>query len=406
LVAIVGVAVVTRPRQQQVVHSTAAGSSSLTAVVVVDAAHPSPTLRGALGDGGVADGGPRTQHGTARRTHRAKAHGPRAINVAWKAEVDGPVAAQVTVSPDESALYVATLGGDLIALNRIDGARLWTMKLGDRGYGAPLVLDDGTIWVGSDAKKLYALTPKGDVFHRIELDGEADSGPVLASDGTIVLAAGSDVLSVRRGGDVAWRFTAKGKVFTAPAVAASGLIVFGSQDHNVYALQSNGQLAWKTSLGADVDGAPAIGDDGAIYVGTDGNELVRLDEKGAVVWRSETGGFVRGGVSIARNSDVLVGTYGPVPHVLRFHSDGTRAGEFAIQGTGAPEFGIHGGPLEDEDGALYFGAQDDAAYAIGLDGALRWRFVTGADIDAPLTMLSDGSLVIPSEDGSVTLLAP
>ena len=67
---------------------------------------------------------------------------------------------------------------------------------------------------------------------------------------------------------------------------------------------------------------------------------------------------------------------------------------------------IHGGPLEDDDGALYFGTQDDAVYALDPDGAVRWSYTTGADVDAPLTLLSDGSLIVPSEDGSVTLLVP
>ena len=62
--------------------------------------------------------------------------------------------------------------------------------------------------------------------------------------------------------------------------------------------------------------------------------------------------------------------------------------------------------LTNHPGTLYFGAQDDAAYAIGADGAVQWRFETGADVDAPLTMLSDGSLVVASEDGTIAMLLP
>ena len=45
-------------------------------------------------------------------------------------------------------------------------------------------------------------------------------------------------------------------------------------------------------------------------------------------------------------------------------------------------------------------------YGIGTDGAVRFRHATKADVDAPLTLLTDGALVVPSEDGSVTLLLP
>ncbi len=363
-------------------------------------------LRGFDGGPAVPAGAPRMVHGSPRHVHRSGARGPQAAKVGWRVPVEGAVAAQVTTSPDEQTLYVATLNGSVTALARADGARRWTTGLGDRVYSTPLVHDDGTLYVGTDGKKLVALSAAGAVQWRLEVEGEADSGAVFARDGTIVFAAGSAVYGSRRGGDLAWRFAAKGKVFTAPALTEDGHVVFGSQDHHVYALASDGTLSWSTDLGADVDGAPAIGDDGAVYVGTDRGEIVRLEARGKIAWRAAVGGFVRGSLSLARNGDVLAGTYGPVPRVVRVSPEGAIRGAFAIKGTGAREFGIHGGPLEDAEGALYFGAQDDAAYALGPDGALRWRFETGADVDAPLTLLSDGSLIVPSEDGTVTMLLP
>lgn len=345
-------------------------------------------------------------HGGPRHHHRSAAHGPRAIKVGWRVNVGGPVTAQVTTSPDGQTLYVATLAGSLVALAREDGAKRWSAVLGERVYSAPLVHEDGTLYVGCDAKKLVALSAAGAVLWRLEVDGEADSGPVFGKDGTIVFAAGSFVHAVRRGGDLAWRYTAKGKIFTAPAVTEEGLVIVGSQDDRVHAIGAGGVLSWSTDLGADVDGAAVIGDDGAVYVGTDKGEVVRLGERGKVAWRTAVGGYVRGVLSLARNGDVLAGTYGPVPRVVRLAPDGTIRGAFAVKGTGAREFGIHGGPLEDADGALFFGAQDDAAYAIDRDGAVRWRFETGSDVDAPLTMLPDGSLVVASEDGTITMLLP
>jgi hypothetical protein len=302
----------------------------------------------------VRPGAARMIHGSARHVHRAAARGPRAPNVGFRVSVGGPVAAQVTASPDEQTLYVATLGGQLVALDRSDGSRRWAVNLGDRAYATPLVHDDGTIFVGSDVKKMMAFSPAGEPLFRLEVEGEADTGAVLAGNGNIVFAAGNHVHALRRRGDLAWRFSARGKVFTSPAVRDDGLVVFGSQDHKVYALDAAGKLAWTVDLGADVDGAPAIADDGAIYVGTDAADVVRLDGEGNVVWRTNVRGFVRGTLSIARNGDVLAGTYGPV----------------------------------------------------GPDGLERWRFDTGGDVDAPITMLSDGSLVVASEAGTVTLLLP
>lgn len=362
----------------------------------------------AASDGGakVPVGAPRSLHGDARHTHRASVRGPAAVRVVARVEVGGPVAAQVTASPDEKTLYAATLAGALVAIDRDRGAVRWKVELGDRVYGAPLVLDDGTVVVGSDAKKLFAVSPQGAVLFRLELDGEVDTSPVLTKDRLVVVAAGKSVVAVRAGGDVAWRFAAHGKVYSSPAITEQGLVVFGSQDDHVYALAADGSLAWAVDLGADVDAAPAVADDGTIAVGTDRGEIVQLDGRGGVRARTSVGGFVRGALSVSRSGDVLAGTYGPVPRVVRVSREGAILGAFVVPGTGAREFGVHGGPLEDASGTLFFGAQDDVVRAVGPSGAVAWTFKTRGDVDGPLGLLSDGTLVVPSEDGTVTLLGP
>jgi outer membrane protein assembly factor BamB len=346
-------------------------------------------------------------HGDARHTHRAAGRVPQATpTIGWSHNVGGPVEAQVTASPDGQTLYVASLGGSLTALARLDGVEQWTVALGDRAYATPCVARDGTIYVGSDAKKLIAFSPDGKVKWSLETDGDADTGPAIARDGSVVFAAGRMVYAVTPYGQIRWRFGAKRKVFTSPAIASNGRVFFGSQDHHAYALSEQGALIWRVDLGADVDGAPAIGDDGAVFFGTDGDEIVRLDpEGGAIVWRAKVGGYVRGALSIARDATVLAGVYGPTPRQVRLRADdGGLLGQFAIQGTGAREFGVHGGALEDDGGTLVFGTQDDDVYAVSSSGDLLWRFPTGGDVDAPVTLLSDGSVVVGSDDGEVYLL--
>jgi outer membrane protein assembly factor BamB len=347
-------------------------------------------------------------HGDARRTNRALAAAPRsAPQVLWTRDVGGPVEAQVVSSPDERTLYVASLSGALTALAREDGSIQFTVPLGDRAYATPCVGPDGTIYQGSDAHKLVAVTPEGRVRWSLDTDGDADTGPAVAADGSVVFAAGRMVYGVSPRGQVLWRFAAKRKVFAAPAIDASGRVFVGSQDHHVYALGSDHRAIWSVDLGADVDGAPAIGDAGEVYVGTDGDEVVRLDAAdGRVVWRATVGGFVRGPLSVARNGDVLAGVYGPAPREVRIRAvDGALVGSFAVQGTGARDFGVHGGALEDAHGTLIFGTQADDVIAVDDDGKLLWRETTGGDVDAPATLLSDGTLVVASDDGIVRAFA-
>jgi outer membrane protein assembly factor BamB len=383
--------------------ASAAWYASPAGLLAVDAGSPVAALPLA---GQVSRGIPML-HGDARHTGRAAGHAPRTRpTVAWSRDVGGPVEAQVVTSPDEQTLYVASLGGKLAALARSDGETRWTVDLGDRAYATPCVAQDGTIYAGSDAKKLVALSPEGKTRWTLDTDDEADTGPVLASDGTVVFAAGRRVYGVTPQGFVKWRFAAKRKVYTSPAIAPDGSVFFGSQDHHVYALTPQGGPKWSVDLGADVDGAPVLGDDGALYVGTDGDQVVRLDaDDGRVRWRAEVGGYVRGTLSTTHAGDVLAGVYGPAPREVSLGAaDGAVRLRFAIQGTGAREFGVHGGALEDDSGVLLFGAQDDALYAVGPAGELLWSFPTGGDVDGPVTLLSDGSVVVGSDDGKVYML--
>jgi outer membrane protein assembly factor BamB len=392
----------------------ASGASPGAAATVATAASAGPGTTTGIGaprvdaNGEVGEKGARMLHGDRRRTHRAQGLVPRTPpRVLWTYEAGGSIEAQVTTSPDEQTLYVVSLDGTITALTR-EGAKSWSTSLGDRVYSTPCVADDGTIYVGSDASRFVALSPEGRVLWKLDTDGEADTGAAIAADGRIVFAAGKTLYAVRaRGGGVAYKTQAKRKIFTSPALAADGTAFFGAQDHRAYAVAPSGAVAWSVDLGADVDGSPAIADDGAIYVGTDAGEVVRLrPNDGEVEWRAKLGGYVRGALAIARNGDVLAGVYGPTPRQVRIEPGGALRGAFDVQGTGAREFGVHGGALEDDAGTLLFGAQDDMLRAVDSAGALLWRFETAGDVDAPATLLSDGSIVVASDDGKVRLLVP
>jgi outer membrane protein assembly factor BamB len=403
LLAVLGASIATRTRR---VPKRIEAASPWTAHLLETSNASIPSKLGAplpVTPARVVERSGRMIHEDPHHTHRAHGHAPSRAELLWKLETDGPIESQVAASADQQTLYVATLGGSLWAVTR-QGERSFSVPLGGRGYGSPLVAEDGTIYVGSDAGFFFAISPPGHIRWKLETGGEADTGAILLPNGNVAFGAGSAVFAVRPSGDVVWRFGAKGKVFTSPAVTDDGVIVFGSQDGHAYALTPQGTLAWAAYLGGDVDGAPAIGDDGGVFVGTDRGDVVRLGAHGEIVWRADVGGFVRGALSVARNGDVLAGVYGPLPRQVRVTQDGALRGAFGVQGTGALEFGVHGGALEDDEGTLVFGAQDDRVYAVGTGGKLLWDFLTGGDVDAPLTLLADGILIAGSDDGSLYAL--
>ncbi|MFO0666668.1 MAG: PQQ-binding-like beta-propeller repeat protein [Polyangiaceae bacterium] len=342
-------------------------------------------------------------HGGPKRQHRASALGPQKPVLRWKTAVSGPVAAQITTNTTGTALYVTTLAGELLSLGP-DGVIRWRKNLGGRVYSAPTVSNDGTLFVGSDRGKLVAFRENGDEAWTFDASDEVDTAPLLRPGGGVVFTAGKALFALRPNGTAAFRARLRKKSFASVAEAAPDRYVVAAQDQRVRLFDDKGTELWSVAAGGDVDGGPVVADSGEIFVGTDGGEVLSLAGDGAIRWRAKVGGFVRGALSLARNGDVLVGTYGPKPRMLRLAgADGHVVGEFDIQGTGAKEFGIHGGPLEDAAGNLFFGTQDDHVYAIGPEG-LRWKFATGGDVDAPLTLLPDGTLLVGSYDGFVYAL--
>ena len=128
-------------------------------------------------------------------------------------------------------------------------------------------------------------------------------------------------------------------------------------------------------LGADVDGAPALGDDGAVYVGTDGDEVVRLEPRR----RSRRVAHATSAASCAARSsvDARRGRRSPGCTVPRRARCSSRAADGAIAGVSSRSRGrarassaCTAAPLEDDEGALLFGAQDDAVVAIDRGGQL------------------------------------
>ncbi len=348
----------------------------------------------------------RSFRGDRTRRHRTPfllpRESPRA-RFTWDA--GGPIEAMPAITK-EGDVIVASLSGRVARLSP-EGKVAWTADLGERIYSSPLVLGDAVV-LGSDAKRVVALAlATGKTRWQLDVDGECDTAAAETPDGAMVIAAGRVLYGLRADGAVRFRLKLPRKIYASPAVADDGAIYVGAQDKKLYAVSPRGAVAWSRDLGGDVDCAPAIGDDGAVFAASDAGRVVAFDGQGNEKWRANVGGFVRGGLTVSRSGAAIVGTYGPGPRVVAL--DGTSGEErwsFRIQGTGAAEFGVHGAPLEDPEGRLYFGAHDDAVYALDAGGRLLWTFRAKGDVDAPITAGPGGVLYAGSDDGHLYALYP
>jgi outer membrane protein assembly factor BamB len=220
----------------------------------------------------------------------------------WKFETGSWVSSSTTIGAD-GAIYLGSWDGNLYAVNP-DGKLKWKFETADQVADSPAIGADSTIYIGSADFNLYALNPDGTLKWKFATNGGIGSSPAIGADGTIyaVSSAGSgdpglgeaDLYALDSTGKLKWKFAVRGGKFaggqfSSPAIGADGVILVGSSDENLYAVNPNdGKLKWKFLNNGSVGGSPAIGGDGSIYVGSP--EITALKPDGSVEWKFEHAG--------------------------------------------------------------------------------------------------------------------
>jgi hypothetical protein len=77
----------------------------------------------------------------------------------WEFETGGYVLSSPAIGSD-GTVYVGSYDKKLYAINGKSGVKLWEFETGDGEYGvssSPAIGSDGTVYVGSNDKKLYAI---------------------------------------------------------------------------------------------------------------------------------------------------------------------------------------------------------------------------------------------------------
>jgi len=190
----------------------------------------------------------------------------------------------------------------------------WAHQTGGPVISSP-VLADGTLFVGSDDKSLYALDPvTGAEKWKFATGGPVRSTPA-AVNGTVYFGSydGAFYAVNAADGKPRWKFETGGErkfaakglhgckprqqlmpdawdtYLSSPAVVGDR-VYFGSGDGHIYALDAGGgQLVWKFPTGDVVHASPAVVD-GTLYLGSWDRFFYALDAAtGALKWKFETG---------------------------------------------------------------------------------------------------------------------
>ena len=158
---------------------------------------------------------------------------------------------------------------------------------------------------------------------------------------------------------VAWKFPTNGAVMSSPSVV-SGIVYFGSQDKNIYAVNAwSGTLIWNFTTLDTVEASPAIVNGKLVTGGEDGYVYCLNAYDGSLLWKT----FVNGSQPITFAAIVML-----------------RSSPAIVNDT------------------VYIGSLDGNLYALNLNnGTVQWKFKTLGFIKSSPTV-ADGAVYITSEE--------
>jgi serine/threonine-protein kinase len=287
------------------------------------------------------------------------------------------------------------------------GRPRWTYATGGVVFSCPAVAD-GTVYVGSEDQKVYALdAATGHLRWAYPTGGKVSSSPAVA-DSTVYI--GSDDHQVyaldAATGHLRWAYTTPASVFSSPAVA-DGTVYVGSGKPKVFALcrmyaldAATGQVRWTHTSAGVFESSPAVAD-GTVYVGSGDHKVHALDAAtGQVRWTYKTGGSVFSSPAVAGGT-VYVGCNDGKVYAL----DADRS-----RWSGRPARWIHttGGSVLSSPavahGTVYVGSNDGKVYALdAATGQVRWSYTTGG-IVVSSPAVADGTVYVGSRDQKVYAL--
>jgi outer membrane protein assembly factor BamB len=163
----------------------------------------------------------------------------------------------------------------------------WRVSVGEAKPGQHLLTARVTTRDGRSDLRATTFVVADDRIERLwhlELPAAVKAGTVVAGDKLIVPRTDGIITALDRStGTASWEFKTGGEILGTPAWSGQ-VLVFGSGDAKVYALDGSGKALWTFDAGLPVYGAPLI-DGETVYIGDNGGRMHALDLKtGAERW--------------------------------------------------------------------------------------------------------------------------
>jgi outer membrane protein assembly factor BamB len=201
-------------------------------------------------------------------------------------------------------IYLGTTDQDhkLYAIDIVDVSIKWSFELNRNEIGIPAIGKNGEIYVGAVDGDFYCLFPNGVQKWRVTLpNGYLGCSPAVSKDGTIYVKDNIYLYALDgHTGKEKWKNNLGwplGK--SSPVIGDTGVIYFGSDNKNLYAVSKEGHTLWSFPTGLSIQTSPALGNNGIIYFSSD--YLYAVDETGELKWRFRNGYGSHSSPSIGTN---------------------------------------------------------------------------------------------------------
>lgn len=312
-----------------------------------------------------------------------------AITARWTYTTGGYISASPAIGTD-GTIYIGSQDTKLYAINP-NGSKKWEFNASSYVVSSPAIGADGTIYVGSYDQKLYAINPDGTPKWNFTTGNVINASPAVAADGTIYV--GSDKLyAVNPNGTQKWVFALAGWSGTSPAIATDGTIYL-TGSAVIYAVNPNGTQKWTFSSTHPLESSPAIGGDGTIYLENDGYRFYAINPDGTQKWLLYPPGS---------HSSPAIGTDGTIyvgcgSQLCAINPNGTMKWQSATPLTGGF---VYSSPAIGTDGTIYVGGPGNTFYALDQNGNKKWEFLTGSVTGAP-SIGADGTVYVGSSNGTL-----
>jgi YVTN family beta-propeller protein len=332
-----------------------------------------------------------------RHTGQSQYQGPSNPALKWSFSAGEDIRSSPSIG-EFGSIYIGSEDNRFYAIGT-DGALAWSYETGgDIIHSSPAVRDDGRIHVGSFDNRIYSLNASGSLGWSYETGNVIYSSPVINSTGGIYIGSSDNNLyCLLSQGALAWSHVTAGEVRSSPAERASQAWLFGSDDNRLYSLNASGLLVWSYETGSIVPGSPSLRSDGAIYIGSQDHRMYCIDSAGLFQWSYET------------YNDIGAGSPAVIPNDdLYFGSSDSRL--YAATSSGSLLWSYETGhyilssPAIGTDGAVYVGSGDWVFYRFNSNGALSWSYSTGLEIYSAPAIGDDGTIYFGSLDNNLYAL--